>query len=72
MASFAFKAVIAILALMIILGVWVAVHLLAQRRFGQRHLGCSGPILGDDGSQVCCHTGKSCDSIPQGKARDIN
>ena len=50
--------------LCLIFGVWGGVHLLAQKRMGDRKLGCQGPITDDDGNAVCCQTGDACDKVP--------
>jgi len=53
--------IVGIIALLIVLGVWLSVHLLAQRQLGVRKLGCSGPRIDYIGRQVCCHGHKLCD-----------
>lgn len=52
--------VVAVMAIIILLAVWGGVHLLAQRRLGNRQIGCRGPSLDDDGNEICCHTGEPC------------
>lgn len=53
----------ALVALVFILGVWGAVHLLANRRFGERKLGCRGPVRDGQGREFCCKgDGSLCDS----------
>lgn len=52
---------VAVVALVIVYGVWVGVHLLARRRMGERQIGCRGPVTDDFGNEICCQTGESCD-----------
>lgn len=54
------NALVAIVALVVVYGVWVGVHLLARVRMGPRQIGCRGPMTDDFGNEVCCHTGEPC------------
>lgn len=54
------NALVAIVALVVVYGVWVGVHLLARFRMGPRQIGCRGPMTDDFGNEVCCHTGEPC------------
>lgn len=48
----------------LILGVvltWLFVHLLAQRRLGERPIGCHGGEADSNGEITCCHAIDSCD-----------
>lgn len=51
---------VALIALTLIYGLWVGVHLLARARMGVRQIGCRGPVTDDFGNEVCCHTGEPC------------
>lgn len=58
------NAAVAIVAIALVLGVWIGVHLLAQRRVGERKLGCSGPTPNAEGGVSCCSQSASCDNPP--------
>ncbi len=59
----------AITAILLILGVWALVHLLARRQMGERRLGCRGPQLDDEGNSVCCNDPDvPCESMPLDEA----
>lgn len=55
------NAIVVIAALVIVLGVWSGVHLLARKRMGPRQIGCRGPSTDAQGNEVCCTTGEACD-----------
>jgi hypothetical protein len=55
------NAIVAIIAILVLLGGWVGIHLLARKRLGNRQLGCRGPVMDDEGNQVCCNTGEICE-----------
>lgn len=43
---------------------WLAVHLLANKRLGERKQGCKGPVPGENGEMLCCKgDGKLCDEV---------
>lgn len=52
---------VAVLALLMVYGMWVGVHLLARHRMGERQIGCRGPMTDDFGNEICCHTGEPCE-----------
>ena len=54
------NALVAVVALIVVYGIWVGVHLLARQRMGERQIGCRGPMTDDFGNEVCCHTGEPC------------
>lgn len=48
---------------MVVLG-WLAIHLLANRRLGERKQGCKGPVRTTDGELLCCKgDGRKCDEL---------
>ena len=47
MTTFLLNAAVAVVAILIILGVWVSIHLLANKRMGERRTDCGAP--------GCCH-----------------
>lgn len=49
------QALTAIIAILVILGGWALVHLLARHQMGDRKLGCKGPQIDDEGNSVCCN-----------------
>lgn len=51
---------VAVVALVVVYGVWIGVHLLARHRMGIRQIGCRGPMTDDFGNEICCHTGEPC------------
>lgn len=61
MSTIAINAIAAIVALLVLLGIWGGVHWYAQKRLGIRQLGCRGPVLDEEGNQVCCNTGEICE-----------
>lgn len=54
------SAMAAVVALVLIYGLWIGIHLLARYRMGVRQIGCRGPVTDDFGNEVCCHTGEPC------------
>ncbi|MBX3177147.1 MAG: hypothetical protein KF886_07300 [Candidatus Hydrogenedentes bacterium] len=60
MSTVLLNAVVAILALVLIFGVWIGIHLLARHRMGARQIGCRGPVTDDFGNEVCCRSGEPC------------
>ncbi len=46
----------------LLLSIWAGIHLLSQRRLGDRKLGCRGPVPDKKGNATCCHDGAPCDS----------
>ncbi len=58
---------VAVVALTVLFGVWVGIHLLARHRMGERQIGCRGPMTDDFGHEVCCHTGEPCDRDKAGE-----
>lgn len=54
------NALVALVALVLIFGLWIGIHLLARHRMGVRQIGCRGPVTDDFGNEVCCHTGEPC------------
>ena len=45
---------------------WLAIHLLAIKRLGERKQGCKGPVSGENGEMLCCKgDGTPCDEIEQ-------
>jgi len=63
MSTILLNALVAIVALVLLFGVWGGVHLLARKRMGDRKIGCRGPVLDDEGNSVCCNTGGECDIL---------
>ena len=49
-----------ILALLVLFGVWIGVHLLARHKMGDRKLGCRGPSVDAQGNSICCNSGLEC------------
>lgn len=52
--------VVLLVALSLLYGVWMGVHLLARKLLGERKLGCKGPSVDEEGNQICCTTGELC------------
>lgn len=45
---------------------WLAIHLLAIKRLGERKQGCKGPVPGEHGEMLCCKgDGTRCDEVEQ-------
>ncbi|HDP35801.1 MAG TPA: hypothetical protein ENN29_11910 [Candidatus Hydrogenedentes bacterium] len=43
---------------------WLAIHLLANKRLGERKQGCKGPVPGENGELLCCKgDGQRCEEI---------
>ncbi|MBI3117183.1 MAG: hypothetical protein HYZ00_00755 [Candidatus Hydrogenedentes bacterium] len=70
MNTFLLNAVAVVVALVLLFGVWIGVHLLARRRMGERKLGCRGPTFDEQGNSVCCHSGQPCDRIEDARHAD--
>ena len=64
---------VTVLALTVIFGIWVGVHLLARGQMGDRKLGCRGPVKDDAGNAWCCkddgtlceHADEAGDHLPE-------
>ncbi len=63
MGTILLNALVAVGAVVVILGVWIGVHLIAQRRVGERKLGCSGPVPSKDGVAMCCSENRPCKEV---------
>lgn len=61
MGPFILNALAILIALVLLFGIWIGVHLLARRRMGDRKLGCQGPSYDAAGNSICCKTGLECD-----------
>lgn len=64
---------LALFAMLSIVAIWAAVHLLARGRFGDRKLGCRGPVVDAKGTAWCCkNDGRLCEEHADGPHRTLN
>ncbi len=57
----ALNALLGVVALTIVSMVWLVVHLISQKRMGERHFSCKGPVIEADGNARCCQGDKDCE-----------
>lgn len=62
-----FNALVALGAIVILLGGWGVVHVVARKRMGGRDIGCRGPIPDARGNMECCKGPGNCET--QGEPR---